>query len=89
MHTVYVGTAGWSLSSAAASHFPLEGSHLQLYAQVLDCVEINSYFQASRACKSSALNRAAPAAVLSKMHQLPECAGAASSPARSARQSGG
>ena len=44
MHTVYTGTAGWSISSAAASHFPLEGSHLQRYAQVLDCVEINSSF---------------------------------------------
>ncbi|UQV44709.1 DUF72 domain-containing protein [Janthinobacterium lividum] len=44
MHTVYIGTAGWSLSSAAASHFPRDGSHLQRYAQVLDCVEINSSF---------------------------------------------
>ena len=44
MHTVYIGTAGWSISSAAASHFPLDGSHLQRYAQVLDCVEINSSF---------------------------------------------
>lgn len=44
MHTVHIGTAGWSISSAAASHFPLDGSHLQRYAQVLDCVEINSSF---------------------------------------------
>ena len=44
MHTIYIGTAGWSLSSAAASRFPLDGSHLQRYAQVLDCVEINSSF---------------------------------------------
>lgn len=44
MHTRYIGTAGWSISSAAASHFPLDGSHLQRYAQVLDCVEINSSF---------------------------------------------
>ncbi|MDN2703071.1 DUF72 domain-containing protein [Janthinobacterium sp. SUN100] len=44
MHTHYVGTAGWSLSSAAASHFPLDGSHLQRYAQVLPCAEINSSF---------------------------------------------
>jgi uncharacterized protein YecE (DUF72 family) len=44
MHTVYIGTAGWSLSSAAASHFPLDGSHLQRYARVLPCVEINSSF---------------------------------------------
>jgi uncharacterized protein YecE (DUF72 family) len=44
MPTVYIGTAGWSISSAAASRFPLDGSHLQRYAQVLDCVEINSSF---------------------------------------------
>ncbi|WP_058047860.1 DUF72 domain-containing protein [Janthinobacterium sp. Ant5-2-1] len=44
MHTIYIGTAGWSISSAAASHFPLDGSHLQRYARVLDCVEINSSF---------------------------------------------
>lgn len=44
MHTVYIGTAGWSISSAAASHFSHDGSHLQRYAQVLDCVEINSSF---------------------------------------------
>lgn len=47
MHTVYIGTAGWSISSAAASHLPLDGSHLQRYAQVLDCVEINSSFYRS------------------------------------------
>lgn len=42
--TPYIGTAGWSISSAAASHFPLDGSHLQRYGQVLNCVEINSSF---------------------------------------------
>ncbi|AQR68799.1 hypothetical protein BZG29_10945 [Janthinobacterium sp. LM6] len=47
MHTVYIGTAGWSLSSAVASRFPLDGSQLQRYAQVLDCVEINSSFYRS------------------------------------------
>ena len=44
MSTSLIGTAGWSISSAAASHFPLDGSHLQRYAQVLNCVEINSSF---------------------------------------------
>ena len=44
MHTTYIGTAGWSLSSATASRFPLDGSHLQRYARVLPCVEINSSF---------------------------------------------
>ena len=47
MHTVYIGTAGWSISSAAASHFPPDGSHLQRYAQVLHCVEINTSFYRS------------------------------------------
>lgn len=44
MHTQYIGTAGWGLSSAAASHFPSAGSHLQRYARVLSCAEINSSF---------------------------------------------
>lgn len=47
MHTHYIGTAGWSISSAAASRFPLDGSHLQRYARVLPCVEINSAFYRS------------------------------------------
>ena len=42
--TPLIGTAGWSISSAAASHFPANGSHLQRYARVLACVEINSSF---------------------------------------------
>lgn len=44
MHALYIGTAGWSISSAGASHFPSDGSHLQRYSHVLDCVEINSSF---------------------------------------------
>lgn len=44
MSIPFIGTAGWSISSAAASHFPLDGSHLERYAQVLNCVEINSSF---------------------------------------------
>lgn len=41
---IRVGCAGWGLSSAVASHFPEEGSHLERYAQVLTCVEVNSSF---------------------------------------------
>lgn len=41
---VYLGCAGWSLSSAVASHFPGEGSHLERYARVFPAVEINSSF---------------------------------------------
>jgi uncharacterized protein YecE (DUF72 family) len=42
--SVYVGCAGWGLSSKVASHFPEEGSHLERYAQVFSSVEINSSF---------------------------------------------
>ncbi|HEY9460110.1 MAG TPA: DUF72 domain-containing protein [Paralcaligenes sp.] len=41
---VYVGCAGWGLSSTVAAHFPAKGSHLERYAQVLSSVEINSSF---------------------------------------------
>lgn len=41
---IRVGCAGWGLTSAVGSHFPGEGSHLERYAQVLTCVEINSSF---------------------------------------------
>lgn len=40
----YIGTAGWSLPSAHAGAFPVEGSQLERYAAVLNCVEINSSF---------------------------------------------
>lgn len=39
-----VGCAGWAIGSAVASHFPGEGSHLERYARVFSCVEINSSF---------------------------------------------
>ena len=39
-----VGCAGWSLSSAVASEFGGEGSHLERYARAFPCVEINSSF---------------------------------------------
>lgn len=41
---VHIGTAGWTLSKEAASAFPGEGRHLQRYARLLDCAEINSSF---------------------------------------------
>lgn len=41
---IYIGCAGWSLSSAVAAAFPAAGSHLQRYAAVLPAVEINSSF---------------------------------------------
>lgn len=39
-----IGTAAWTLPKQHAQHFPAEGSHLQRYAHVLHCVEINSSF---------------------------------------------
>lgn len=39
-----IGTAGWSVPKAAAAAFPGEGTHLERYARVLPCVEINSSF---------------------------------------------
>src|SRR5687767_2122282 len=41
---VFVGTAGWSIPRIAAHHCPGEGTHLQRYAQILPCAEINSSF---------------------------------------------
>lgn len=39
-----IGCAGWSISSANSAQFPGEGSHLERYAGVFNCVEINSSF---------------------------------------------
>lgn len=41
---VRIGCAGWSLASQVAHHFPTQGMHLERYAQVFSCVEINSSF---------------------------------------------
>lgn len=41
---VYVGTAGWSIPRASSGRFCGDGSHLQRYARVLPCAEINSSF---------------------------------------------
>lgn len=39
-----IGTAGWSIPSAEAGHFPGEGSHLERYARLFNAAEINSSF---------------------------------------------
>jgi uncharacterized protein YecE (DUF72 family) len=39
-----IGTAGWSLSREVSSSFPHEGTHLQRYARVMRCAEIDSSF---------------------------------------------
>lgn len=42
--SIRIGCAGWSIPSRAADLFATEGSHLQRYAQVFPCVEINTSF---------------------------------------------
>ena len=42
-----IGTAGWTISRETALAFPGEGRHLERYARVLDCAEINSSFHRS------------------------------------------
>lgn len=44
---VLIGTAGWSIPRASAHHFEGEGTHLQRYARLLHCAEINSSFHRS------------------------------------------
>ena len=41
---VFVGTAGWSIPSASAGRCSGDGTHLQRYARVFSCAEINSSF---------------------------------------------
>lgn len=48
----HVGCAGWALSSAVSHLFPAEGSHLERYASVFSCVEINSSFYRSHQQKT-------------------------------------
>lgn len=40
----HLGQAGWSIPAACAAAFSGEGTHLQRYARVLNCVEVNSSF---------------------------------------------
>jgi uncharacterized protein YecE (DUF72 family) len=41
---IRIGTAGWSIPKNAAEQFGGAGSHLERYARVLHCAEINSSF---------------------------------------------
>lgn len=50
--TFRVGCAGWALSAAVGSSFPAEGTHLERYARVFSCVEINSSFYRSHQAKT-------------------------------------
>ena len=42
---LYVGTAGWTIPRAVAERFSGSGSHLERYARVFRCTEINSTFR--------------------------------------------
>ena len=44
MNVIRVGTAGWVVPKQYAQMIAAEGSHLQRYAGVMNCVEINSTF---------------------------------------------
>jgi uncharacterized protein YecE (DUF72 family) len=46
---IYIGTAGWSVPRASAHLCPSSGTHLQRYARVFACAEINSSFSRSHA----------------------------------------
>jgi uncharacterized protein YecE (DUF72 family) len=41
---IFIGTAGWTLPTHLKKDFPQEGTHLERYAQIFNCVEINSSF---------------------------------------------
>lgn len=41
---VRIGTAGWAIPTAVAEQFPGEGTHLERYARMLPCAEINATF---------------------------------------------
>ncbi|HEY5056291.1 MAG TPA: DUF72 domain-containing protein, partial [Acidobacteriaceae bacterium] len=43
-HKIHIGTAGWVVPKLHAHAVAAEGSHLQRYAGVANCVEINSTF---------------------------------------------
>jgi uncharacterized protein YecE (DUF72 family) len=44
---MHIGTAAWSIPRELTSSFPGAGQHLQRYARVLSCTEINSSFYRS------------------------------------------
>jgi len=44
---ILIGTAGWSIPRASAEAFPGPGSHLDRYARILPCAEINATFYRS------------------------------------------
>ncbi|MEJ0013149.1 MAG: DUF72 domain-containing protein [Bauldia sp.] len=47
-----IGTAGWSLGAEQRKHAPEKGTHLERYAAVFNCVEIDSSFYRSHQRKT-------------------------------------
>jgi uncharacterized protein YecE (DUF72 family) len=44
MNHTRIGCAGWSIDRESAARFPVDGSHLERYARVLNAAEINTSF---------------------------------------------
>jgi uncharacterized protein YecE (DUF72 family) len=42
---IYIGCAGWAIRREHMSAFPADGTHLNRYAALFNCVEINSSFK--------------------------------------------
>jgi uncharacterized protein YecE (DUF72 family) len=51
---MYVGTAGWAIPRALGDRFAGDGTHLQRYARLLRCAEINSSFHRPHAAATYA-----------------------------------
>lgn len=51
---ILIGTAGWSVPRASARHCVPDGTHLQRYARVFRCAEINSCFHRSHSYQTYA-----------------------------------
>jgi uncharacterized protein YecE (DUF72 family) len=54
MAQLYVGTAGWSIPRASSHRCDGEGTHLERYARVFCCAEINSSFHRPHAAATYA-----------------------------------
>lgn len=46
---IHIGTAGWSIPRTSAHRCPTAGTHLERYARLFHCAEINSSFYRSHA----------------------------------------
>jgi uncharacterized protein YecE (DUF72 family) len=47
-----IGTAGWTIPRTVADEFPANGTHLERYARVFSCAEINSTFYRAHRARS-------------------------------------